>query len=322
MQIIFCANPIDRSKPDSLYESEAEAAARLNFTTSLINFEALVDENDPAKAIRKVRRPAESGGCANDNAIYRGWMLTPEQYKKLYDELSHCGIELINDPQSYKHCHYLPEWLELVKEKTPKTIWITKEELGQREPTNETQSQKLDDLLKEKLAPFGANPVIVKDYVKSEKHHWHDACFIPDASDHTNVLSVTAKFLQLRGTALEGGLVFRQFIKFQTLTTHSKSAMPLTKEFRLFVLDGKIIHWFNYWEEGDYQGLQPPIEQFSELVQRPRSRFFTMDIAQTMNGEWLVVELGDAQVSGLPENTSPEAFYQAIAISLTSLSTK
>lgn len=112
MQIIFCANPIDRSKPDSLYESEAEAAARLNFTTSLINFEALVDEDDPAKAVRNVRRPAETAGCATENAIYRGWMLTPEQYKKLYDEPHNCGIELKNDPQSYKHCHYLPEWLD------------------------------------------------------------------------------------------------------------------------------------------------------------------------------------------------------------------
>jgi|JI8StandDraft_1071087.scaffolds.fasta_scaffold35576_6 hypothetical protein len=70
--------------------------------------------------------------------------------------------------------------------------------------------------------------------------------------------------------------------------------MPLTKEFRLFVLDSKIIHCFNYWEEGDYQELQPPIEEFSELARRPQSRFFTMDIAQTVSGEWLVVELGDA----------------------------
>jgi hypothetical protein len=41
-----------------------------------------------------------------------------------------------------------------------------------------------------------------------------------------------------------------------------------------------------------------------------------MDIAQTVSGEWLVVELGDAQVSGLPENAPPEAFYQAITTNL------
>jgi hypothetical protein len=312
MQILFCANPIDRNKPDSLYASETAAAARLNFKTGLINFEALVDERNPAKAIQRVQRPT---GAA-ESAIYRGWMLTPEQYKQLYDELSNCGITLINDPKSYKHCHHLPEWLDLLQEKTPKTIWISKEELGQTDILDQTISRRLDDLLKEKLAVFGSSPVIIKDYVKSEKHHWHDACFIPDVSDHKKTLAITSKFLQLRSAALEGGLVFRQFINFQTLATHSKSAMPLTKEFRLFVLDGKIIHWFNYWEEGDYQELQPPIEQFSELARRPQSRFFTMDIAQTVSGEWLVVELGDAQVSGLPENAPPEAFYQAITTNL------
>lgn len=308
MQILFCSNPIDKNKPDSLYESEAAAATRLHFKTSLINFEALIDEGNPAKAIQRVQLPTGEA----ESAIYRGWMLTPEQYKQLYDELSNCGIALINDPKSYKHCHHLPEWLDLLQEKTPKTIWITKEELGQTDILDQTISRRLDVLLRERLAVFGSSPVIVKDYVKSEKHHWHDACFIPDASDHKKTLAVTTKFLQLRGAALEGGLVFRQFINFQTLTTHSKSAMPLTKEFRLFVLDGKIIHWFNYWEEGDYQELQPPIEQFSELARRPQSRFFTMDMAQTVSGEWLVVELGDAQVSGLPENAPPEAFYQAI----------
>ena len=122
MQILFCANPIDRNKPDSLYECEAETATRLNFKTSLINFEALVDERNPEKAIQRVQRPT----CAAESAIYRGWMLTPEQYKQLYDELSNCGITLINDPKSYEHCHHLPEWLDLLQEKTPKIcgIWL------------------------------------------------------------------------------------------------------------------------------------------------------------------------------------------------------
>lgn len=33
------------------------------------------------------------------------------------------------------------------------------------------------------LHEFGDRPVIIKDYVKSRKHEWLGACFIPDASD-------------------------------------------------------------------------------------------------------------------------------------------
>jgi hypothetical protein len=63
-----------------------------------------VDENDAQKSIRKVRQPA-----TNEMSVYRGWMMSPAKYQSLYDALRNRGIELINDPKSYKHCHYLPD---------------------------------------------------------------------------------------------------------------------------------------------------------------------------------------------------------------------
>jgi hypothetical protein len=35
----------------------------------------------------------------------------------------------------------------------------------------------------ELLRPFGDAPLVLKDYVKSQKHAWDEACFIPSASD-------------------------------------------------------------------------------------------------------------------------------------------
>ena len=43
-----------------------------------------------------------------------------------------------------------------------------------------------------------------------------------------------------------------------------------------------------------------------------RSRFFTMDVAQRTDGEWMIVELGDGQVAGLPERADQGKFYQAL----------
>ena len=57
---------------------------------------------------------------------------------------------------------------------------------------------------------------------------------------------------------------------------------------------------------------KPPLELFSEAAKKPKSRFFTMEIAQTETDEWLIVELGDAQVSGLPENADARAFYASL----------
>ena len=36
-----------------------------------------------------------------------------------------------------------------------------------------------------------------------------------------------------------------------------------------------------------------------------------MDIAQKENGEWMIVELGDGQVSALPEKADVKRFYQS-----------
>jgi hypothetical protein len=112
------------------------------------------------------------------------------------------------------------------------------------------------------LRPFGTAPVVVKDFVKSRKHEWAEACFIPSAADRSAVQRVVRRFLELQGDDLNEGLVFREFIEFEPLTRHSKSGMPLTKEFRLFFLDGKLIFWTPYWEEGNYEGLTPPVERF------------------------------------------------------------
>ena len=68
----------------------------------------------------------------------------------------------------------------------------------------------------------------------------------------------------------------------------------------MFFLDGQPIQVSRYWDQGDYAGETPPLEYFTRLATNVESRFFTMDVAKTKHGEWLVVELGDAQVSELP----------------------
>jgi hypothetical protein len=37
-----------------------------------------------------------------------------------------------------------------------------------------------------------------------------------------------------------------------------------------------------------------------------------MDVARRLDGEWMIIELGDAQVSGLPREDDAGAFYEAL----------
>jgi hypothetical protein len=67
------------------------------------------------------------------------------------------------------------------------------------------------------------------------------------------------------------------------------------------------------WDDGDYGSATPPSELLVEISRRVQSRFFTMDVARTKAGEWMVMELGDAQVAGLPERADPEDLFRPLA---------
>ncbi|MEZ4847285.1 MAG: ATP-grasp domain-containing protein [Bacteroidia bacterium] len=138
---------------------------------------------------------------------------------------------------------------------------------------------------------------------------WEEACFIPDAADFDKVKSVVDTFLELRGSSLNKGLVFRKFEELEFLTEHSKSGMPLTKEFRIFFAYKKIVKVFDYWDEGEYGDTKPELEEFIDIAREIESNFFTMDIANKKNGGWIIMELGDGQVAGLPENADKDGFY-------------
>ena len=168
----------------------------------------------------------------------------------------------------------------------------------------------------EALAPFGDAPVVVKDFVKSRKHEWAEACFIPSAADREAVERVVGRFLELQGEDLAEGLVFREYVEFEPVGVHPRSGMPLTEEYRIFWLDGVPVFWSPYWDEGDYRGSEPPIERFAGVAAAVRSRFFTMDVARRRDGDWMIVELGDGQVSGLPRESDADRFYAALTTGL------
>lgn len=289
MRIIYCDSVIDHAVIEPDYEEEKKSAIYAEFDFSVISFEELTS-GTIQKALRLVKNSEEE-----ELGIYRGWMLTPNQYERLYVGLLEKKIKLINTPTEYKFCHYLPESYHKIASHTPKSNW-----------TIELNNETLQTLANE----FGENPIIVKDFVKSEKHHWKDACFIPNAADFKNVKSIVDTFIQLRGDALNEGVVFRKFEELAFLTNHSKSGMPLTREFRLFFAYNRLVQIANYWDEGEYGETKPVLDDFIALAENIDSNFFTMDVAMKKDGSWIVMELGDGQVAGLPDNADLDEFYR------------
>jgi hypothetical protein len=214
--IIYCADPLSPRQPDSEYRQEVAAAEAVGLEYGLVSYEALVDDGDAETAVRRIAARTESV-----TAMYRGWMLRPARYTQLYEALAARGVLLLNDPAAYRHCHYLPEWYPAFEGQTPRSVWL------------QSSGGLSMDEIRHAVQSFGTSPLIVKDFVKSRKHEWEAACYIPSAADESAVERVVRRFLELQGDDLNEGLVFREFVSLEPLAIHAKSGMPLTKEWRV-----------------------------------------------------------------------------------------
>ena len=301
LRIIFCADPLRPRYPDPAFTDEVVAAEAAGCEYDLIDVEALIDDDDPGRATRRVwEQPAPALAC------YRGWMLKPAQYRRLYDALHTRGLRLINDPAAYRQCHYLPEVYPLIVGQTPRTVWLALH--------GEERITPPIDAIMALLGTFGERPIIVKDFVKSRKYEWDEACYIPPAADRGAVERVTRRFLQLQGDDLNEGLVFREFVALESGGLEGDAGLPATREYRRFFLDGELLFGASQSAASTADD-QPPDGLFNEVAQQIGSRFFTLDIARTRDGEWLIIESGDAQVSGIPEGADYGEFYRRLAMS-------
>jgi len=287
MLILFPAYPGDIKRPDPAFEDEMLEAKKQGFKIGYVDLELMFGGEV------RLRLPEREKG---DSAyvMYRGWILKQEDYDRLNEAL----IErmyggLIQPPYDYKFSQNIPEWYPVLKGKTPESVWIPGSSFDEEE-------------IHKTISVFGNSPVILKDYMKSRKQDWYDACFIADASDTTEVMRVVNNFLRLQGECLTGGLVFRKYEELEQIGTHPKSKMPLVNEWRYFVFGpkNKVIAMAPYWEGGFYSENIPDIE----LPNLP-CMFYTIDVAKKKTGEWIIIEIGDGGSSGIPTAMKPYELY-------------
>ncbi|MDF1660736.1 MAG: ATP-grasp domain-containing protein [Planctomycetota bacterium] len=281
--------------PESLYIDEYSACLNAGFRVNLIDFDALVSGDIP-RALGSIATKSTA-----QPAIYRGWMLTLAQYEALYQGLLAKGIGLMTSPGQYAHCHHFPNAYPIIENWSPRSIWLEKE--GGFSPERVVHACRA----------FGEKPIVIKDYVKSQKHYWKEACFVPCANDSEALDKVMRRFIELQGESLAGGLVFREFVPLKELGVHPQSGMPMSREFRIFFFNRAPISILKYWDDAADPELGPPRDLFLAVAAQIDSAFFSMDVAQTVGGDWLILEIGDGQVSGFSEAVDLPLFYSKLA---------
>lgn len=227
--------------------------------------------------------------------IYRGWMMKPDMYRDLYERLEKKDIILINTPDEYERYHLFPGWYDEFKNETAQSVWTT---------GNNTEDVK-------HVSRFLEGSYIVKDYVKSRKHEWYDACFIKNIQDKNALEKVVGTFIDRQGSDFVGGVVLRKFEHLKQIGFHEQSGMPLSEEYRVFVYAGRVLAIEDYWtEKADVKLTNEEYKWVESIATRVKSNFVTVDLARKEDGSLIIMEFGDGQVSGL-QQLKADAFYRA-----------
>lgn len=286
--IIFPSEFGKTDKIDSCYEDEYKAALDNNFDTVIFNYDEYFTFGKELKFNKKLDKQYE---CA----IYRGWMISGQEYARFYGDLKRFGISLINNPSEYLNTHHFKNSYEKIKDKTPKTLYFNKAQINW-------------DEVRENFDKF-----IVKDDVKSVKGFDFPE-YLESSMTDEQLNDYIKQFRELRDTQYSGGITLKEYINIDK-----------NSEFRVFILNKKPIYASmrdnniadcNNWTVGIQENTINVYDKngnklFSTDTVELDSNFYTIDYIRKENGEFCIMEIGDGQVSGLEKGTE-QLFYKGM----------
>lgn len=214
-------------------------------------------------------------------------------YEEFEADVEYLGAKLINTYRQHCFVADLRNWYYLLGDYTPRT-WFY-----------------LDQLPIE-------GPFVLKGQTSSKKHNWKTHMF---AKDKYEAIEVHTRLSRDSYIGVQH-IYARKYVPLRTFT-EGVQGLPITEEYRFFVMNGEVLSGAFYWSEHteyiiEECGYAPnpdvvPREFLDKVVSivAPHVPFFVVDVARTAEDEWIVIELNDGQMSGLSDN-DPEVLYSAM----------
>jgi hypothetical protein len=216
-------------------------------------------------------------------------------YAEQERDLAKVGARLINTKAQHDYIADIGNWYGPFAALTPRT-W------------------RLDELPTIPETPHG---YVLKGATNSKKFLWDTHMFAPNRAAIGDVLQRL-----LDDTLISTQSIYiREYVPLVSYTV-GLHGLPVTKEFRLFIAYGEVVSAGFYWASHaedvvELVGRLPTTEEIpapflQSVLSQGRAAdlpFVVVDVAQAVNGEWIVVELNDAQQSGLSMN-DPDTLYR------------
>jgi len=201
------------------------------------------------------------------------------EYDELWRVAREQGIRLVHTPDQHRRASLLSKWYPLLSDLTPRSrIFAT--------------SPSVDEV----EAEFGW-PLFIKGDRQTSRHR--RALSIVRSRDELVVAIRSAG----RDSILRWQpLACREFVPLRLVEDQHPERIPSSFEFRTFWWNGVLVGAGRYWWEGaryDWTGEEQAsgLAVAGEAARRLNVPFLVVDIAQTADGRWIVIDCNDGQDS-------------------------
>lgn len=201
-------------------------------------------------------------------------------YQQFMEELNDINLNPINSLQEHQRCSELPLWYPVIEHLTPRSKVYD-------------QIPDIKDIEQDFTYPF-----FMKGARQTSKHQ-KKLAIISSREAYQEAISLYQKDSILHWQKL----VCREYIPLRRLEHITPTEkIPPSFELRTFWLFDQCVGFGKYWYDANYSFTQEEknaaLETAKEAAQLLKVPFIAIDVAQTQEGGWIVIECNDAQESG------------------------
>ncbi len=228
-------------------------------------------------------------------AVWMGYIPTPERYAAIYEAALARNVRLVQTLEEHLRVQELDRAYPYITGVTPETYFAT-------HPSEAAKA----------IEQLGV-PVFVKGAVQSRKARGWKSCVAESVAELEAQIDV---LLTLENRS-RGRVAVRRLVPLRYTQT-GPGGFPQGREFRVFVWQrSTVLGRGYYWDADDPLATLTSVEEKEiqelacEAAERLQVPYIAVDVAQQTDGQWVVIETGDAQFSGLRQ-TPRLALWQAL----------
>lgn len=205
-------------------------------------------------------------------------------YDTLFNSCQNAGLLPVNSPEEHLRASVLPEWYPLIKDLTINSIWFDDF------PDAETVEKEL------------GWPVFIKGERQTNRHQ------LSTCIAHTpEMFHLICKRWKTDPVLKWQKMVCRKFVHLEKSGEGLKTEVQVSTEFRAFTWYTTLLSIGPYWPQSRVRSLSGTdemnvIQLINTVTSRVHVPFLVIDVGRLASGEWIVIELNDAQESGYAGN--------------------